>query len=212
MVFAYLSYNGSEPAWATALRESNFPELRVYSPGLTLEEQLEAIGDDLAARRPNIMAYASAQALRLEETIWDSLTTALPTLLAADSCTVTSQMIYRDLYLLVRSDVLIVDAHSTNELALFASLLEIPVVAVSYSPTGLHPWLTHCSQTTVNSPESVREILEVFTPATPNIAPPEDSEKSNADLVSQDCHPADCDPDCPGPDPEDEPVADGSGE
>jgi hypothetical protein len=174
-MFAYLSYNGGEPGWATALRESDFPGLHVYSPGLTLEEQLEAIGDDLSARKPNVLAYASAQTLRLEETIWLPLPEALPTLLSADSCTVTSQMIYRDLYLLVRSDALIVDAHSTNELALFASLLGIPVIAVSYSPTGLHPWLTHCAITTVNSPESVQEILDVFTPATPNISPPQEA-------------------------------------
>lgn len=174
-MFAYLSYNGGEPGWATALRESDFPGLHVYSPGLTLEEQLESIGDDLAARKPNVLAYASAQTLRLEETIWLPLPEALPTLLSADSCTVTSQMIYRDLYLLVRSDVLIVDANSTNELALFASLLGIPVIAVSYSPSGLHPWLTHCAHTTVNSPESVQEILDVFTPATPNISPPQEA-------------------------------------
>jgi hypothetical protein len=171
-MFAFLSYNGGEPGWASALRESSFPGLRVYSPALTLESQLDAIGDDLSLRKPNVLAYASSEALRLEETIWLSLCDALPTLLAADSCTVTSQMIYRDLYLLVRADVLIVDAHSTNELAVYASLLGIPVVAVSYSPTGLHPWLTHCAQATVNSPESIQEILDVFTPATPNIDPP----------------------------------------
>jgi hypothetical protein len=66
-----------------------------------------------------------------------------------------------------------VDAHSTNELAVYAFLLGIPVVAVSYSPTGLHPWLTHCAQATVHSPESVQEILDVLTPATPNFACPE---------------------------------------
>jgi hypothetical protein len=167
-MFAYLSYNGSEPAWATALRESNFPGLSVYSPGLTLDEQLEAIGDDLSARKPNVLAYASAEALALGEPIWHSFCDALPSLLAADSCTITSQMIYRDIYLLVRSDVLIVDARSTNELAVYANLLGIPVVAVSYGPGGLHPWLDHCAKATVNSPESIQEILDVFTPNTPN--------------------------------------------
>ncbi len=172
-MFAFLSYNGSEPAWATAMRESNYPGLNVYSPGLTLEEQLESIGDDVSSRKPNVLAYASAEALALEEEIWLPLCDALPTLLAADSCTVTSQMVYRDMYLLVRSDVLIVDARSTNELAVYANLLGIPVVAVSYGPGGLHPWLTHCAHATVNSPESVQEILDVFTPNTPNITPQE---------------------------------------
>ncbi len=171
-MFAFLSYNGAEPGWATAMRESDFPGLHVYSPGLTLNEQIEAIGDELSARKPNVLAYTFDTALRLEETIWLTLCDALPTLLAADNCTVTSQLIYRDLYLLVRSDVLIVDSHSTNELAVYASLLGIPVVAVSYSPAGVHPWLAHCAQTTVNSPESVQEILDAFTPTTPNIDPP----------------------------------------
>jgi hypothetical protein len=173
-MFAFLSYNGGEPGWASAMRESDFPGLTVYSPGLPLEEQLEAIGDDLSARQPNVLSCTFNTALRLEGTIGLSLCDALPTLIAADSCSVTSQMIYRDLYLLVRSDVLIVDAHSTNELAVYAFLLGIPVVAVSYGPTGLHPWLTHCAQATVHSPESIQEILDVLTPATPNIAPPEE--------------------------------------
>ena len=172
-MFAFLSYNGNEPGWATALRESNFPGLSVYSPALPLDDQIEAIGDDLSARQPNALACTFSTAFRLEGTIGLPLPDALPTLMAADSCTVTSQLIYRDLYLLVRSDVLIVDAHSTNELAVYAFLLGIPVVAVSYGPSGLHPWLTHCAHTTVNSPESVQEILDAFTPTTPNISPPE---------------------------------------
>jgi hypothetical protein len=154
------------------LRESSFPELHVYSPGLTLEEQLESIGDDLSARKPNVTAYANSEALGLPENIWLSLCDALPTLLAADSCAVTLQMIYRDLWLLARSDVLIVDAQSTNELAVYAHLLGIPVVAISYGPAGLHPWLAHCAKATVNSPESIQEILDSFAPNTPNITPP----------------------------------------
>lgn len=172
-MFAFLSYSGDEPDWATGLRESNWPGLYVYSPGLTLESQLEALGDDLAARKPNSLAYANSEALRLEETIWLPFTEALPTLVAADSCTVTSQMVWRDLYLLVRADALIVDAHSTNELALFASLIGVPVVAVSYRPTGLHPWLSHCAQMTINSPESIGQILDALTPTTTRISVPE---------------------------------------
>ena len=187
-MFAFLSYNGAEPGWASALRESDFPGLYVYSPGLPLEDQLEAIGDALSARKPNVMAYASAETLRLEENIWLSFCDALPTLLAADSCTVTSQMVYRDLYLLMRADVLIVDAHSTNELAVYASLSRIPVVAVSYSPTGVHPWLAHCAQTTVNSPESVQQIMEVFMPASTNFGPRQGTEvKAKSPETSPDC-------------------------
>ncbi len=189
-MFAFLSYSGNEPRWATALRESDFRGLTVYSPGLTLESQLEVIGDDLSTRQPNALSCTFSTALRLEGTIGLPLRDALPTLMAADSCTVTSQLIYRDLYLLVRSDVLIVDAHSTNELAVYAFLLGIPVVAVSYSPSGLHPWLTHCAHTTVNSPESVQEILDAFTPTTP-YNPPEEEPC----LPEAEC-PADGDPDC----------------
>ncbi len=173
-MLAFLNYSGAEPDWAAALRESNFPGLHVYSPALTLESQLPSLGDDLAARKPNVLAYAGSAPLRLEESIWLPLSEALPTLVAADSCMVTSQMVYRDLYLLVRSDALIVDARSTNELAVYAALLGIPVVAVSYQPTGLHPWLTHCAQVTVNSPENIGQILDALTPNSPNISAPEE--------------------------------------
>lgn len=161
-MFAFLSYSGPEPDWASALRESNFPGLHVYSPGQPLESQLYALEGQLETRKPNALAYAHSAALRLEESVWLPFSEALPTLVAADSCIVTSQMVWRDLYLLVRADALIVDARSTNELSLFASLLGIPVVAVSYGPTGLHPWLAHCAQVTVNSPENIGQILDVL--------------------------------------------------
>ncbi len=162
MTFAFLSYSGIEPEWATALRESDFPGLQVYSPGLPLEGQLEALGDELAARKPNAVAYTYPRTLRIEESIWMPFTEALPTLMEADSCTLTSQMVWRDVYLLVRADALIVDARGTNELALLASLLGIPVIAISYRPTGLHPWLSHCAQVTVNSPNSIGQIVDVL--------------------------------------------------
>ena len=174
-MFAFLSYNGPEPDWAVALGGANFPGLHVYSPGLPLESQLETIGDDLEARKPNPVAYAHSEALSLDKSIWLPFSEALPTLVAADSCTITNQMVWRDLYLLVRSDALIVDARSTNELALYASLLGIQVVAVSYGPTGLHPWLTHCAQVTINSPGNISQILDALTPATTDIPVPEES-------------------------------------
>jgi hypothetical protein len=198
-MLAFLSYNGGEPGWASAMRESNFPGLRVYSPGLPLEDQLESIGDDLSLRKPNVLAYAGAKQLRLEEGIWNSLCDVLPALVEADSCTFTDQMVFRDLYLLVRSDVLIVDAQSTNELALYAALLGIPVIAVSYSARGLHPWLSHCAKATVHSPESVQEILDVFTPNTPNIdPPPEACLPAEDEPVAKEPHDgtSDCQDDC----------------
>ena len=164
MTFAFLSYSGLEPEWATALRESDFPGLQVYSPGLPLEGQLEALGDELAARKPNAVAYAHSQALRIEKSIWMPFCEALQTLVEADSCTITNQMVWRDVYLLVRADALIVDAHTTNELALLASLLGISTIAISYRPTGLHPWLSHCAEMTINNPESVEHILKALMP------------------------------------------------
>jgi len=127
----------------------------------------------LASRQPNALAFTFRTALRLEETIWIDFCDALPTLISADSCVSTSQIVFRDLYLLVRSDVLIVDANSTNELALLASLLGIPVVAVSYQPI-LHPWLLHCARTTINSPENIAQIVDSIPPITPNTATSED--------------------------------------
>jgi len=69
MMFAFLAYSGTEPDWAAALRQSDFPGLTVYSEGRTLESQLEAIRGDLEARAPNMLAYGHSQALRLEKEI-----------------------------------------------------------------------------------------------------------------------------------------------
>jgi len=165
-MFAFLAYNGGEPAWAKALRETDLaPGLAVYSPGIALTKQIFFI-EGYLARKPNVLAYAHQEALRLDQA----------TLFEADRCADTHQMIFRDLYLLVRADVLIVEAGSTNELALMANLLGIPVVAISYTPSGIHPWLAHCAQVTVNSPTSVSQIIDVLSPSPPredlNPSPP----------------------------------------
>jgi len=170
-MFAFLSYNGAEPSWAKVLRETDLaPGLAVYSPGITLEEQISRnsfLCERHLVRKPNALAYAHSDALKLDDTLWLTLDKALPTLFEADRCVDTHQMIFRDLYILVRADVLIVETGSTNELALMASLLGIPVVAISYAPSGIHPWLAHCAQVTVNSPVSVSQILDVLSPTPP---------------------------------------------
>ncbi len=185
-MFAFLSYNGEEPAWAKALRETDLaPGLAVYSPGIALTKQIFFI-EGYLARKPNVLAYAHQEALRLDQKIWLELTEAQATLFEADRCADTHQMIFRDLYLLVRADVLIVEAGSTNELALMANLLGIPVVAISYTPFGIHPWLAHCAQVTVNSPTSVSQIIDVLSPSPPreNLnpippTPPTEEEKAS---------------------------------
>lgn len=160
-MFAFLSYNGTEPSWAKALRETELaPGLVIYSPGIALSEQIYHIEGHLA-RKPSVLAYAHSEALRLDKALWLELSEAQATLFEADRCADTHQMIFRDLYMLVRADVLIVEAGSTNELALMANLLGIPVVAISYTPLGIHPWLAHCAQVTVNSPVSVDQIIDV---------------------------------------------------
>jgi len=189
-MFAFLSYNGAEPSWAKALRETDLaPGLVVYSPGIALKEQIYHIEGHLT-RQPNVLAYAHSEALRLDKNLWLELTEAQATLFEADLCADTHQMIFRDLYFLVRTDVLIVEAGSTNELALMASLLGIPVVAISYTAVGIHSWLAHCAQVTVNSPVSVSQIIDVLPRENLNPIPPTSpfaglTEEEKASLVKE---------------------------
>lgn len=187
-MFVCLAYNGPEPSWAKALRESEFARgLGIYSPGIALEDQVYFIEGHLANRRPNALAYANSEALRLDSALWLELDKALPTLCQADHCLDTHQMLFRDLYFLVRADVLIVEGAASNGLAVMANLMGIPVVAISYSPAGIHPWLAYCAQVTVNSPTNVSQILDVLP--YPLAQAPEETEEEAPEEVPEPSEP-----------------------
>ena len=105
--------------------------------------------------------------MQLDETLWDSLPDARDALVRADQLASTGLLVWRDQWLLSRSDAVVVENGASLEIPLFAALWGIPVVSLSYAPTGMHPWLALASFMTLNSPNSAEHILGALQPQVP---------------------------------------------
>ena len=154
-MFLFLAYQGGEPDWAAGVRKY----ASAYSQGIILPAQLEPIRKELSEKKPSDMAELMKEPLQLDESLWMDFEEALPTLTAADQCDNTSRMVWRDLYFLLRSDAVIANSDAGSEIPLLATYLNTPVIAVSFAPMGLHPWLAHCAPITLNSPLTITQIL-----------------------------------------------------
>lgn len=154
-MFIYMHYNGSEPPWALSLRGL----VPAFTPGYPFAMQEESLAEVLADKEPAERAARFAEGFQLDPGLWKPLSEARETLLKADQLASTDHLVWRDEWLLLRADAVIVENGATLEIPLLAALWEIPVVAVSFAPTGMHPWLAKSAQITVNSPASAEQIL-----------------------------------------------------
>ena len=160
MFFAYLHYNGAEPSWAKSLRESG---LWCYSPALPLSHQLTAVPEMetfLETKSMAAPAYLNSEAFQLDPALGKPLSEVRSILDGADQLMSTDHLVWRDQWLLSRADAVLVENGASLEIPLLASLWGIRVVAVSFTPTGMHPWLAKCAQITVNSPANSGVIFE----------------------------------------------------
>jgi hypothetical protein len=159
-MFVFMHYNGGEPGWANAIMQSG---LLAYSPARPLESQLSNEFEfELESKKPNVTAYQYTEAFKLTDALWKPFSAAKATLLEADHLLSTEHCIWRDQWFLSRADALLVENGASLEIPLLAYLWNIPVVAVSFTPTGMHPWLAKAAQVTVNSPENAEQILAVL--------------------------------------------------
>lgn len=154
-MFIYMHYNGNEPPWALSLRGL----VPAFTPGYPFEMQEESLAPALADKAPAERAARFAEAFQLDAGLWKSLSDARDTLVQADQLASTDHLVWRDQWLLSRADAVVVENGSTLEVPLLAALWGIPVVTVSFTPMGMHPWLAKTAQITVNSPTSAEQIL-----------------------------------------------------
>lgn len=159
-MFVYLHYNNREPSWASVLRQSG--AIACYSPGLTFESQLEGLRPELENRNPGIVIQEHATVFQLDSRIFQPLEEAAPALVAADSLVDTASMVWRDQWLLSRADVLIAENGASTDLLILAKLWRIPCIGISFTPVGSHHWFAHCTTATLNSPETIEEILAIL--------------------------------------------------
>jgi hypothetical protein len=157
-MFIFMHYSGPEPKWAESLRGM----VPAYSPAYPFGAQEESLSEHLEGKEPAARATEFKAAFQLDESIWKPLSEVTENLVGADSLTSTDHFVWRDQWLLSRADVVIVDSAATTEIPLLAALWGIPVIAVSFSPTGMSPWLSKTAQVTVNSPTGAEQILSVL--------------------------------------------------
>jgi hypothetical protein len=157
-MFIYMHYNGNEPPWALSLRGL----VPAFTPGYPFSMQEESLAAVLADKEPAERAARFAEGFQLDAGLWKPLSDARDTLLLADQLASTDHIVWRDQWLLSRADAVVVENGATLEIPLLAALWGIPVVAVSFAPTGMHPWLAKTAQLTVNSPTSAEQILSAL--------------------------------------------------
>jgi hypothetical protein len=121
--------------------------------------QEESLAPSLADKDPAERAARFAEGFQLDASLWKPLSEARDILLQADQRASTDHLVWRDQWLLSRADAVVVENGATLEIPILAALWGIPVVAVSFSPVGMHPWLAKTAQITVNSPTSAEQIL-----------------------------------------------------
>jgi len=154
-MFIYMHYAGPEPKWAESLRGM----VPAFSPAFPFSAQKESLFEHLEGKSPAARAGQYREAFQLDDSVWKPLSEVADDLIAADSLASTDALVWRDQWLLSRADVVIMDSMATADIPILAALWSIPVVAVSFSPVGMNPWLAKASQITVNSPTSAEQIL-----------------------------------------------------
>jgi hypothetical protein len=154
-MFIYMHYSTSEPEWAKSLRGL----VPSYGPGWTWEAQEESLAATLADKEPAAVAGAFRDVFQLDAGLWSPLSEARTILNAADQHRLTDHLVWRDQWLLLRADAVVTDVTASMEVPLFAALLRIPVVGVSFTSFGTNPWMAKSAQLTVNNPLDGEQIL-----------------------------------------------------
>jgi hypothetical protein len=155
-MFIYMHFSTpNEPEWAKSLRGL----VPAYSPRWNWESQEESLAATLADKEPAAVAGAFRDVFQLDAGLWSPLSESRTILNAADQHQLTDHLVWRDQWLLLRADAVVTDVTASMEVPLFAALLRIPVVGVSFTPFGTNPWMAKSTQLTVNNPLDGEQIL-----------------------------------------------------
>lgn len=171
-MFIYMHYDGPEPAWATSLRGI----VPAFSPAFHFGPQEETLGPILADKSPCGVAGAFKDVFQLDGALWSPLSEAREILLVPDQQATTDHLVWRDQWLLLRADAVVTDVGASLEIPLFAAMLRIPVVGVSFTSFGMNPWMAKSAQLTVNSPAGGEQILSAMGVQILDEEPPEEED------------------------------------
>lgn len=162
------TYAGPKPEWVESFQNTESNDWSFYDMAAPMGSQMTPRLEYLLGNLPNLYRNSTtAYSLRICPTmdlpdLWQPFGAIADKVVGIDVIDNMRLHVWRDWYFLLRADALLVDANSSNELALAARILDVPVVAVNYGLTGIHPWLADCAEYTCNSPGTIHKILELL--------------------------------------------------
>jgi hypothetical protein len=153
----YFSYpltgaQNPHPSWViplrTALVKSGY---HVYTPWISAEEQFT--DGHILDQMPKKLVSQLCSALRMQEEVLLDFDTVKPTLMQADRVGDFDCVVFRSLWFLCRTTLMIADITAPERLGLcgvlpemvYARMLDVPVIGVAAESGYTNPWLTHCT-------------------------------------------------------------------
>lgn len=165
--FPMLGYT-TKPLWVDELKNNTFVKSQnwvVYDPTILIGHQNDVI-DYIPKSNINKIALEHHKLLKLNELSLSNSPEAIQQLQRSDTGQLSSDIVYKDLFLLMRSDVVLVDlnkksAGGTPQEVLYAHLLNIPIIGISHMPS-VSPWM-HYRIPVIANPKNIDDLIKLIT-------------------------------------------------
>lgn len=169
-MFIYSSFpmlgHSIKPQWVDELKNSLFVKSQgwvVYDSTILIGNQIDVI-DYIPKTIVNKTALDNFKILKLNELALSNSPEALQQLQRSDIGKLSSDKIFKSLFLLMRSDVLLVDLNrssfETSQTVLYAHLMNIPIIGISHIP-NISPWMHH-RILTISNPKNIDDLIKLI--------------------------------------------------
>jgi hypothetical protein len=164
--FPIMGYD-SKPDWVDSLKNSLFAkEMKwsFYDPYISVREQPELL-QNIQQFKINKIAEENTNLLKLNTMMLNSTPEAIQQLIRCDDMELSTDVLFKDLFMLIRANVMVVDLNrktsgGTAQEVLYAHLLNIPVVGISFK-FQVSPWMHQRCRSIINprSPDDIHKAV-----------------------------------------------------
>jgi len=162
--FPIMGYS-QKPQWVDNLKNSLFvksQEWLIYDPYIKVGEQPTLL-DAVPQLQINKLADTHHALLKIHELCLSSSPEAIQQLFRSDVGDLATDVIFKDLYFLIRSNIVIVDLNhkssgGTPQEVLYAHILNIPIYGIS-AKSHQSPWMYQRMRAVLN-PRSIDDVIE----------------------------------------------------
>ncbi len=155
-----------KPTWVDSLKENSFAiaeKWGFFDPTARLTPDLLQLVSKL---KVNSIAEEKAEILKLTPNLLASTPEVLQDLTKTENDNpLTSQIIFRHLYFLTRATLVVADLNNpslgeTSQEVLYAHLMNIPIIGISYRPT-VSPWM-HSKVRSIIAPRNADDLVKAI--------------------------------------------------